>query len=134
MSHRDAAHLHREDRKEKKDEKKRKGIKPLGVNALCGIEQCYCFAFVRLLAQSERVALGLVPLIITHWIANSLRDLQRPHLSRVRASPLAPLPYGGTESLRSSCCGLAVNKNPIIPLEALAVKWLSHSPLDLEDY
>ncbi|GFO42410.1 hypothetical protein PoB_006891500 [Plakobranchus ocellatus] len=32
-------------------------------------------------------------------------------LSRVRAPPPAPWPDGGSESLRSPCCGLAVYKN-----------------------
>ncbi|GFN74984.1 hypothetical protein PoB_000149000 [Plakobranchus ocellatus] len=34
------------------------------------------------------------------------------HLSRVRAPLPAPWPDGGPESLRSSCCGLAIYKKP----------------------
>ncbi|GFO46101.1 hypothetical protein PoB_007260600 [Plakobranchus ocellatus] len=35
-------------------------------------------------------------------------------LSRVRAPPLAPWPDGGSEILRSSCCGQAIYKNQIV--------------------
>ncbi|GFO44625.1 hypothetical protein PoB_007113000 [Plakobranchus ocellatus] len=36
-------------------------------------------------------------------------------LSRIRAPPPAPWPYGGPESLRSPCCGLAILKKKTNP-------------------
>ncbi|GFO31542.1 hypothetical protein PoB_005804700 [Plakobranchus ocellatus] len=37
-------------------------------------------------------------------------------MSRVRAPTSAPRPGGGPQGLRSTCCGLAIYKNPKNPL------------------
>ncbi|GFO02141.1 hypothetical protein PoB_002864600 [Plakobranchus ocellatus] len=48
-------------------------------------------------------------------------------MSRVRAPPQAPSPDGGSESVKLSCCGLAIYNNQLISTLAFCYRFVTVS-------